>query len=209
MADFPLIDEAVYEAATKRGEEERAKSAIPEAVHFDKDSGRIVVEFTNGSAFMVPARNLQGLQEATDEELSEVELLGETGLHWETLDVDYRIAALMAGTFGNAQFMEAGRRGGEARSEAKAAAARENGRKGGRPPKKLSPEALAAIGKMRKGRIIAAETELPRDENGQLILSKKEGVRIPRAVKERIMKMAREKAEAAAEEAAARQKKAG
>lgn len=84
---------------------------------------------------MAPARQLQGLEDASDDELAEVELLGETGLHWQTRDVDFRIVGLMAGIFGNARFMEAARRGGKARSEAKAAAARENGRKGGRPRK--------------------------------------------------------------------------
>lgn len=57
---------------------------------------------------------LEGL---SDDELAKVELLGETGLHWKTRHVDFRIVGLMAGIFGNARFMEAARRGGEARSE--------------------------------------------------------------------------------------------
>jgi hypothetical protein len=133
MNEPVLIDETTYEEASRRGEEERVRSLIPETVGFDRNTGRIVVEFTNGCAFLVPARELQGLQDATDDELAEVELLGETGLHWEALDVDYRIAGLMEGVFGNAIFMEAARRRGQVKSEAKAAASRENGRKGGRP----------------------------------------------------------------------------
>lgn len=134
MGDF-ILDEDAFQAANRRGEDERSRSPIPASVRFDRPSRRIVVEFTNGAAFMAPARQLQGLEDASDDELAEVELLGETGLHWETRDVDFRIVGLMAGIFGNARFMEAARRGSEARSEAKAAAARENGRKGGRPRK--------------------------------------------------------------------------
>ena len=37
----------------------------------------------NGVALMVPARLLEGLEEATDEQLQEVEFLGETGLRGE------------------------------------------------------------------------------------------------------------------------------
>lgn len=134
MDEF-VFEDRQYEEATRRGEEERANSPIPASVRFDEVSGRIVVEFTNGSAFMVPARSLQGLEDATNSQLTEVELLGETGLHWESLDVDYTIAGLMRGVFGNAKFMDAQRRGGRSRSEAKIAASRANGQKGGRPRK--------------------------------------------------------------------------
>lgn len=143
MADGTL-DENGFEAATRMGEAERERVPIPNAARFDQASGRIVVEFTNGAAFMVPARRLQGLEDATDSELAEVSLLGETGLHWESRDVDFRIAGLIAGIFGNGRFMEAARRGGEAKSEAKAAAARLNGLRGGRP--RRTPEGGAKTG---------------------------------------------------------------
>lgn len=84
---------------------------------------------------MVPARSIQGLENATPAQLAEVELLGETGLHWETLDVDFTILGLMKGIFGTAKFMEAQRRGGQSRSAAKIEASRANGAKGGRPRK--------------------------------------------------------------------------
>lgn len=133
--DKPILDDRMYEEATRRGETERALGAVPSSVRYDAASGRIVVEFANGAAFLVPARSLQGLGDATDEELSEVELQGETGLHWESRDVDLRISGLIAGIFGTARFMEAARRGGRSRSEAKTTAARANGAKGGRPRK--------------------------------------------------------------------------
>jgi hypothetical protein len=134
MGEFTLED-AAYDAATQRGENEHSSSPIPSLVRYDAASGRIIIEFDNGSAFLVPARSLQGLEGASDDELSEVDLLGETGLHWERLDVDFTIRGIMAGFFGTAKFMHAARRGGRSRSEAKVAAARANGAKGGRPRK--------------------------------------------------------------------------
>ncbi|PYB77056.1 DUF2442 domain-containing protein [Rhizobium wuzhouense] len=129
------ITDADLEAAKRRWAEERAERPAPSAVRFDRDSERIVVEFTNGAAFLVPARALEGLQKATPDDIADVELLGETGLHWERLDVDYTIQGLMAGIFGSRAFLEAQRRGGQSRSPAKIAASRVNGAKGGRPKK--------------------------------------------------------------------------
>ena len=134
MAEF-ILEDRHYEEATRRGDAERRSSPIPTSVRFDGLSGRIVVEFENGAAFMVPARSLQGLEDATDAQLANVSLLGETGIHWEDLDVDYSIRGLMSGIFGTAKFMDAQRRGGRSRSDAKIAASRANGAKGGRPRK--------------------------------------------------------------------------
>ncbi len=129
------ISDADLQAAKARWAEERAGRPIPVAVRFDRATERIVVDFVNGATFLVPARALEGLEDATIDELAEVELLGETGLHWESLDVDYTIQGLMAGIFGSRTFMDAQRRGGQSRSPAKVAASRANGAKGGRPRK--------------------------------------------------------------------------
>lgn len=131
------FDDSHYEAASRRGENERAHAPLPSLVRFDAASGRVVVEFTNGAALLVPARALQGLEDATDAELAEVELAGETGLHWESRDADFTIAGLMRGIFGSAAFMDGQRKGGQSRSPAKAAASRANGAKGGRPRKTM------------------------------------------------------------------------
>lgn len=133
--DEIALDERDYAEAVTRGEVERSSSAIPADVRYDPASGRVVVEFRNGAIFMVPVAMLQGLAEASPDDLAQVELLGETGLHWPTLDIDFTIAGLMQGIFGTAKFLEASRRGGQSRSPAKAAAARQNGKRGGRPRK--------------------------------------------------------------------------
>lgn len=129
------VTDAELQSAKARWAEERAGRPIPVSVRFDRETERIVVDFANGATFLVPARALEGLEHATSDELAEVELLGETGLHWETLDADYTIQGLMAGIFGSRAFLEAQRRGGQSRSPAKVAASRANGAKGGRPRK--------------------------------------------------------------------------
>jgi hypothetical protein len=78
----------------------------------------------------------EGLQDASDDDLAEVEILGRGyALHWEKLDVDLSVPGLLAGLFGTRRHMDRLRaaRAGRATSTAKADAARRNGAKGGRP----------------------------------------------------------------------------
>ena len=76
------------------------------------------------------------MENATADQLAEVEILGSgSGLHWEALDADLSVPNLLAGLFGTQAYMA--RRAGQATSPAKAAAARTNGAKGGRPRKSV------------------------------------------------------------------------
>lgn len=104
---------------------------------YDRVRGLVIVELTNGAFFGFPARLAQGLRGAPPARLLEVEVSpsGEA-LHWEALDADLRVAALLRGIFGTKSWArELGRAGGRSRSEVKSRTARENGRKGGRPRK--------------------------------------------------------------------------
>ena len=123
------IDDALERGRSAHVLEPRADSA-----RYDDASGRVVVELTNGCSFAFPARLAQGLGFATREQLEQVEILGAGyGLHWEALDVDLSIPGLLTGLFGTKAHMA--RHAGQAKSPAKAAAARSNGTKGGRPRK--------------------------------------------------------------------------
>jgi hypothetical protein len=114
----------------------------PKAVRarYDRRVSRIVVSLDNGLELAFPPRLAQGLEHATPAELSVIEIspLGD-GLHWPALDADLYVPALLQGVFGSKSWMarHLGAAGGRARSRAKTAAARENGRKGGRPRKAL------------------------------------------------------------------------
>ena len=94
----------------------------------------MIVELTNGCTFAFPPHVAQGLEQATPDQLANVAILGKgCGLHWESMDVDLSIPGLMAGIFGTRSHIA--RHAGQATSPAKAAAARANGAKGGRPRK--------------------------------------------------------------------------
>jgi hypothetical protein len=128
------IAQARAAAAMSDAYEPRAQAA-----HYDLNTGRIVIELLNGATFLFPPELVQGLGGASPDKLNNVEVTpsGE-GLHWEELDVDMSIPALMVGIFGTKAWMaELGSRGGSVSSTAKASAARENGKRGGRPRKTL------------------------------------------------------------------------
>jgi hypothetical protein len=121
------IDTALERGVAARQHEPRAAGA-----RYDGRLGRVIVELTNGCTFSFPPKLAQGLEAATEEQLSQVEILGAgSGLHWEVLDADLSIPGLLAGLFGTKAYLA--QQAGRAKSPAKAAAARANGTKGGRP----------------------------------------------------------------------------
>ncbi|WP_449045258.1 DUF2442 domain-containing protein [Paracoccus versutus] len=133
MAD---LTDAAIDAALERGRMAGANEPRAAAARYDRASGRVIVDLENGCTFAFPPRLAQGLEGATDDQLAAVEILGRGyGLHWEELDADLSLPGLMAGIFGTKAWMA--RRAGQTTSAAKAAAARANGAKGGRPRKAM------------------------------------------------------------------------
>ena len=107
------------------------------AVAYRAEDDTIAVKLASGIGLTIPRRLLQGLEAAAPEQLAEVEIFGPgDSLHWESLDVDFYLPSIVEGVFGNRRWMsEIGRLGGSARTNAKRAASRKNGKKGGRPRK--------------------------------------------------------------------------
>jgi hypothetical protein len=132
MAELTTKD---FEAAVARG---KARQSGPhaESAHYDRERDRVIVRLSTGVELGLRPRDVEGLEKASPEELSEIEIeaVG-MGLHWPRIDADLYVPALLEGVLGSRRWMarQLGATGGEARSEAKAAAARKNGKKGGRP----------------------------------------------------------------------------
>lgn len=101
------LTEEEWNAAVERGRVQFETEPHARAARYDRQSGMVVVDLYNGCTLMVPARQLQGLTEATDDQLSRVEVSGfGYGLHWEDLDADFTVPGLANGRFGTARYME-------------------------------------------------------------------------------------------------------
>jgi hypothetical protein len=123
--------------ARARGQLEQASEPHARAARFDARKKLVVVELDSGALFAFPPHLAQRLGGARPADLAEIELSpAGTGLYWPRLGVDLSVQGLLAGVFGGRWWTrEAAARAGRATSPAKAAAARANGSKGGRPRK--------------------------------------------------------------------------
>jgi len=128
-----------FERANARGALRRRTTPRAVSAKFDKGQGKIVVELSSGLTISFRPRDAQGLEEATQTDLREIEISPSGfGLRFPRLDADLYIPALLDGFFGSRRWAAArlGARGGRATSKAKAEAARANGSLGGRPRKR-------------------------------------------------------------------------
>jgi len=139
--DVTSKDRERYARARARGET-RAQdpSAVVEA-RYDRDGDLIELKFGGGASMAIPRKAVPGLQRASASSIGSI-VVSPAGnaLSWPSLDVDVYVPGLVERAFGLSRLFAAatGRRGGRTRSKAKAAAAKANGAKGGRPRKRLS-----------------------------------------------------------------------
>ncbi len=139
--------ERQYQQAVKRGAETLERLPVAAAARYDKKSKRLVLEMQNGITLFVPISLIQGLQSKDDAALNDFELMKQgTQIHWHKLDIQFYIEDFLKGVFGTPKWMnslkehlvEIGRKGGSQKSEVKANSSRENGKKGGRPSRKVA-----------------------------------------------------------------------
>jgi len=123
MAEFKVIDEAVFARNSERAQRSRTPRAI--RARFDGRRKRLIVELDTGIEFSFEPAKTYGLQDASELDLRDVMIEGAGGaLHFPHLDVDLSVARLLEGFLGPLDW---------ARRDARASASRENGKLGGRP----------------------------------------------------------------------------
>jgi hypothetical protein len=134
MADLTTEE---FEAAKARGDA-LLRGPIAVSAHYDQGRDRVIVRLSTGVELGLTPRDVEGLRDASAEDLTviDIEAAG-LGLHFPKIDADLYVPALLEGVLGSRRWMAArlGAAGGQARTEAKAVTARENGKRGGRPRK--------------------------------------------------------------------------
>ncbi len=125
-----------FELAKQRANE--LQESVPKAVsaQYDRKRGHIVIGLSSRLILSFSPRDAQGLENATPSQLDEIEISPSGfGIHFPKLDADLYVPGLLEGFLGSRKWMASrlGRIGGQSRSRAKRAAAKANGRLGGRP----------------------------------------------------------------------------
>jgi len=127
-----------FEAANQRASALLAKTPKAIAARYDRRDGRIVIDLSSDISIAFKPRNAQGLEHANASQLSKIEISPSgLGLRFPALNADLYLPSLLEGFLGSKRWMAArlGKAGGQTRSKAKTAAARSNGKLGGRPRK--------------------------------------------------------------------------
>lgn len=131
------LDEIFAEVPVIRERMRRELPVEPEPVsaRYDRETHRVMVEMNNGCVFGFPVWMVPGTGQATPEELENPVIMSDEAVGWEELNADTHVLGLMLRVFNVKAW--AGRWLGSLTSPAKAEAARENGKKGGRPRKQV------------------------------------------------------------------------
>jgi hypothetical protein len=128
---------AELEAAARLYEESERIEPRAESAHYDARNRRVVIRLRKGAAVTIPIEWIHEVAGATPRQLAEVRAsrFG-SAIEWESLDMHISVKGLMrdlVGITGAASVL--GSEGGKAKTKVKAAAARTNGKRGGRPRK--------------------------------------------------------------------------
>jgi Protein of unknown function (DUF2442) len=140
MAEVRLSDaEIIAQIPKARAREHVARRLGHRArtARFDRANGRVVVELSSGILFAFPVTRIPALRRVAPTQLAGVRVSGSgSTLSWESLDVDLSVAGLLLSAVDPTErARHLASLAGRATSAAKAAAARANGRRGGRPRK--------------------------------------------------------------------------
>jgi hypothetical protein len=133
-------DRERYAQARARGKERLEDPSSMVDARYDADADAIELKFGGGGSMTIPRRIVPGLERAARSKIESI-VVSPAGdaLSWPALDIDVYVPGLVERAFGTRLFAAStGRRGGRQRSKAKAAAARANGTKGGRPRKRFT-----------------------------------------------------------------------
>src|SRR5712692_2033535 len=137
-AGFMGISKGAFKTANRQAADRLQNTPIATGARYDRSADRVVIALSSGIEVAFAPRHAQGIEHAKPHQLDKIEITPSgLGIHFPKLDTDLYLPALLEGLLGSRAWMAAhlGARGGRATSSAKSAAARANGRLGGRPRK--------------------------------------------------------------------------
>lgn len=165
-----ITDQELGEAEERM--RERLESG-PYAVkaHFNRARHKLIIILNSGMELAISPKIAEGISEASPDQLDQIELSPTgLGLYFPKLDADLYVPSLLTGVTGSRSWMAKllGAKGGAVKTPAKAAAARANGRLGGRPRMTIPIQKTTTKDKVAREPFITKRT----DEDDRLVASK-------------------------------------
>jgi hypothetical protein len=128
-----------FERSNERARELQTSRPRAISARYNRKNRRIVIQLSSNLDISFSPDDAEGLEHATPAQLQEIEITPSGfGIHFPRLDADLYLPAILEGFLGSKTWMASrlGQAGGQSRSFAKRAAARANGKLGGRPKRK-------------------------------------------------------------------------
>jgi hypothetical protein len=108
-----VTTDAAIDAALDRAKEFDKEPRVT-AAEYSRPLDVIVLHLDTGRRVVIPREELQGLEDATEAQLAEIEIFAGLSLAWPQLDVDHYLPHLLEHRYGNDRWMEALQRRGVA-----------------------------------------------------------------------------------------------
>jgi len=108
-----VTTEAEIDAALERAKQFDKEPRVA-AAEYNAQLNVVVLHLDTGRRLVIPREELQGLQDATDVQLAEIEIFAGLSLAWPQLDVDHYLPHLLEHRYGSDQWMKALERRGVA-----------------------------------------------------------------------------------------------
>ena len=142
-----MFNRADLNKAVRAGKRRAAEGLWARSVHYARQLDSVVFEISKGLRIGLPRSDIAEFAQVHPKDMDLTLSPAGDVLHLDRLDIHVSVEGLIRDLFlpsipANMLSSALGRFGGSARSESKSAAARNNGRKGGRPRK--TPEHAAA-----------------------------------------------------------------
>ena len=101
-----LTTKADIDAAMERA---RSEPPLPEALSAEYHRGldAIVIKVDNGHRLLIPREEMQGLEDATEAQLADIEIHGGLDIAWPRLDVDHYLPYLLEGQYATEKWKQA------------------------------------------------------------------------------------------------------
>src|SRR6185312_8594725 len=97
---------ANFARASRAGQQAAKMEPRAARATYSARDNALLIELTNGAAITIPVKLIPGLKGAAPSDVRSVEVLGRGGgLHWERLDLDISVPALVSSVFAGREWM--------------------------------------------------------------------------------------------------------